>query len=468
MLNIKLFKDLSQKKIVVGFKSLSDISDSKSLVKGRIFQLKDITELERQVIVNFDLEGGLIDIELGARSLDSNVKILERSFDGKFYVYFENCKNLKFNQKRVYRYYDYYHEAVCEDLRISKILVDSVHSLLKEISQRGYKSDNKIILMKINPSHKTKRFPTNLIKILENARKKYNWKGLMKDKVRAKKIYSTPISILPPEVRPDQNPVFAIIQLTHGCKIQKLRGPCKFCNSYRNISYKEKSVEELKVHIVKVKRFAGRGWKYVRKFFLSDADPLYTTINSEIYFKFLRKVVPNVNWYECFISTLGILSKSMKEWKKLMKLGLRKIYWGVESADDQILKILGKPQNKKMLYKAASILNKINIPYVVILLSGIGNFNSELKRDLIHNSHIKETTKFIQDINCPSVYISRFTPQPGTEIHNLIKAKKLNFPPLPERELEHRTMIKTISYNEKNPLIPIREVRGTYGAQFNR
>lgn len=121
-----------------------------------------------------------------------------------------------------------------------------------------------------------------------------------------------------------------------------------------------------------------------------------------------------------------------------------------------------------MLYKAASVLNKIKIPYVVILLSGIANFTLEEKGDLRYSPHINETAKFIQDINCSDVYISRFTPQPGTEIYNLIKANKLNFPSLSERELEHRMMIKAISYNEKNPLKPSREVRGTYGIQFNR
>jgi radical SAM superfamily enzyme YgiQ (UPF0313 family) len=466
MLDLKLFKDLSPRRISIEFKSLPDISDSQSPIKGKIVQLKDITNLERQVIVNFDLEGRLLDIELGAESLDGNVKILERSFDGKFYLYFENCKNLKSNQNNVYRYYDYYHQSISEELKISKILVDSVTRLLKEISQAGYKSNKKIMLTE---EASIKRIPLSLIKILEKAYKKYNWEGLIKNKLEAQKIYSTPISVLPPEVRPDQNPIFAIIQLTHGCKIQKLRGPCKFCNSYRDVSYKEKNIEELRNHIANVKRFIGQGWKYVKKIFLSDADPLYNTeINSETYFKFLRKELPNINWYECFISTFGILSKSKKEWEALKKLGLRRLYWGVESANNGTLKILGKPHNKKMLYKAASILNRIKIPYVVILLSGIANFTSNQKKDLVYNPHIKETAKFIQDINCSNVYISRFTPQPDTEIYDLIKVKKLTPPSLSERELEHRTMIKAISYSKENPFKPVREVKGTYGAQFNR
>jgi len=465
MQEFKLFKNLFPKKIQIQFKFLPDISDPKNPFRGKIVQLKDITDSKREIIINFDLEGRLIDIELGAELLDSNVKILERSFDGRFYVYSENCRNLRSNQNVVYRYYDYYHESVCEDLKISRILVNLVTSFLKEIFQAGYKSNERI---KLIGNTSIKNLSLSLIKILEKSLRKYNWEGLIQDKERSQEIYSTPISVLPPEVRPDQNPVFAIIQLTHGCRIQKLRGPCKFCNSYRNVSYKEKNIEELKNHIEKVKEFTGQGWKYVRKIFLADADPLFTTINSEVYFKLFKKELPNINWYECFISTLGILSKSEKELKKLMKLGLRRLYWGVESADDKTLKTLGKPHNKKMLYKAASILNKIKIPYVVILLSGIANFTFDYRKNLTKSLHIKETAKFIRDFNCSHVYISRFTPQPDTEIYDLIKVKELNYPSQTERELEHRMMIKVVSYNEKDPFKPARNVKGTYGAQFNR
>ncbi|MBU2592878.1 radical SAM protein [Patescibacteria group bacterium] len=460
MAKIKLFEDVSPRKIIVSFKKIPDISDFKSSLRGKILQIKELTNLKRQVIINFDLEGKIIDIELGAEYLDTNVKILERSFDGRFYVYSENCKNLELSKKEVYRYYDYYNESIREDLNMSKFLVNSVNSLLKNLFKGDYKLDKKIKIKIDSPL---------AWEILESASKKYNWEGLLKEKQLIKEIYPTPVSVLPPEVRPDENPIFAVIQIVQGCWIQDLRGACKFCNSYRNVAYKEKNLKELREHIERVKKFTGGGWRYVKKIFFADADPFHTDLDSEIYLKFLRQGAPNISWYECFISTPTILSKSENKWKKLMKLGLRRLYWGVESTDDKTLKILGKPHNKKMLYQATSILNKIGLRYVVILLSGIGNLNlNGKKRDLTNNSHIIETAKFIQGINCSDVYISRFIPQPGTEIYTLIKKKKLDFLPLSEREIEHRTMVKMTSCDKKNPLIPVRNVRGTYGAQFNR
>lgn len=459
--DLELFKNLSPRKIMVGFRTLSDLSDSESLLWGKILQLEDVTNPERKVIINFDSEGRLINIELGVESLDIKIRVFERSFDGRFYVYSENCKNLKLNKEDIYRYYDYYNEAIYEDLKISRFLIDSVNSVLGKIHKTGYKSTKKIILIDSESEKGLKKISPNIIKILDNAYKKYNWEGLLKEKILLQEVYPTSVSVLPPEVRPDQNPVFAVIQMTQGCRIKDLRGPCKFCSSYRNVCYKEKSIEELKRHISQVKKFTGKGWKYVKKIFLSDADPFYTDIDSEVYLKFLNKEISNAKWYESFISTPAILSKSDIKWRKLMKLGLKKLYWGVESADDKTLEILGKSHNKKALYKAASILNKIKIPYVVILLSGIGSLDN-------NSSHLKETADFIYNINCSDVYISRFSPQPGTEIFNLIKKGKLKFPSLSIRESEHRKMIKMLSYNKENPLVPLRNIKGTYGVQFNR
>jgi len=275
------------------------------------------------------------------------------------------------------------------------------------------------------------------------------------------KIYCDSINVLPPEVRPDQNPIFSIIQMTCGCWIKDKKGPCKFCSSYCGINYREKNIQELREHINNVRINSGKTWEYVKKIFLLDADPLNTNIKTEIYFDFLKKEMPNIGWYESFISTATILSKPVSEWKKIMKFGLKKVYWGVESADDRTLMLLGKPQTKETLYKAASIFNKTGLHYVTILLSGIANMNYE-------NNHIEETSKFIHDINAKNVNISRFTPQPNTEIFNLIKEGKLMLPSPQEREAEHRIMIKMISCDKKNRPIASRTVRGTYGAQFNR
>lgn len=440
MFQFNLFKDFCPKKILVKFKWFSDISDFNSGFKSKILEIKDVSNLNRIIILNFDLEGRIINIKMGSKQFEEEIKIFERSFDGRFYIYFDNCKNLFLNDTRIYRYYDYYNEKIGEDIQISKKLIDSVNLFLENIVN---KKDIRIEQIKL---------------IIEKAINIYNWKGLLKERDTIQKIYCNSISVLPPEVRPDQNPIFSLIQITQGCWIKDQRGPCKFCDAYEGINYREKSISEIKKHIEKVKNNSKENWPYIKKIFLLDGDPLNTRLKTEKYFSFLAEKIPNVKCYESFISTIAILSKPEEEWKRIIKFGLKKVYWGVESADDKMLTLLGKPQTKKSLYKAAKLLNKIGLDYVVILLSGISKFNND-------NNHIEESVKFIQDINVRNVYISRFTPQPNTEIYNLIKKRRLLFPNQEERENEHRLMIKMM-FTKKN--IPGRIIRGTYGVQFNR
>lgn len=474
MKNIELFRKLFPRIISISLESTADISQSVGILEGKILQVRDITDPNRHVVINFDLNGKLRSIELGTELLGTEIKILERSFDGKFYVYFGNCRNLTPSHKGVYSYYDYYNQEIHEDSKTAKVLVSLMMTFLKGISKIKYKTTCKIIFVsrkiknnKIVRGKALTGIPSNLIQMLKNAHIKYSWKILSKEGSLLREVYSTPVNVLPPEVRPDQNPIFSIIQITQGCWLQSVRGPCKFCSSFRGISYREKSIEELKNHVEQVKKFTGKGWPYVKKIFLSDADPLKTKIDSEIYLKSLAKMAPNAVWYEAFISTPTILSKSVKQWKRLKNLGLKKLYWGVESADDITLKVLGKAHNKKSLYAAALRLNKARINYVAIVMSGISFLNSGSKdpKNISDRPHLKATAKFIHDCKCPVVYISRFTPQPNTDVFNLIKNKVASVS-VEEKEVEHRIMVKMISYNNKNVLIPNREVRGTYGVQF--
>lgn len=458
MIKVKLFEESFPKKIIIQFSYLPDISDFNSSLKAKIVQVKDATNQQKIIIINFDLEGRIINIKLGNNPLNSEVKILERSFDGRFYIYAENCKNLIPGKKNINRYYDYYNEAVVEDLKNSKILIDSVNSFLKEIIKAKFNFSDRIEII-----YKSKSDIEGLNEAVNKAYKKYDWNGLLKERKIIRNIYSNSINVLPPEVRPDQNPIFSIIQIVQGCWIKSIRGSCSFCDSYLNVGYREKNVKELKKHILQVKKNAGAGWKYVKKFFLLDADPFHTKIKSELYLSVLIKEIPNKKWYESFISTPTILSKTPSEWKKIANMGLKKVYWGVESVDNNTLKILGKPHNEKLLYKASEILKQADLQYVAIVLSGINNFN---RKDL----HVKKTVKFLNSIDCNNIYISRFMPQPNTKIFNLIKNKRLQFSGQTEREMEHREIIRLLNHGgKKTPkTIVNRTIRGTYGIQFNR
>ena len=460
--NLHLFRKAKPRRVAINFANIFDASENKSSLSGKILQVRDLSNPRWNVIINFDLEGRLLRIMLGRQTLGNEVFLLERSFDGEFYIYQENCINLQDHHGEIYYYYDYYNEMVNQDLEVARNLIDIVSLFLNELYKHRYTSNQEIEFVvvqvkgeKINTISRYNRLPNELTQILEKARAISTWEGLLAEKAKFRRVYSS-LDVLPPEVRPDLNPVFAIVQLSQGCWIRNNRGACHFCASYRGVPFRERDSNEIIEHINGVRDLMGKNWINVRKIFLSDADPLHSS-NAEFYLRLLLREIPQVRYFSSFITTLTILSKSVQEWTRLKNLGLQRVYWGVESADNLILNLLGKPQNSTTLYRAAHRLNAAGIEFVPIVMSGV----DLLSKNESHSSHALKTAEFIGKVRPIAVYVSKFTPVPGTFLWNMIKGRKIKNPAPQEIEIQHRLLINTI----KN-YAPDVEVRGGYGLQF--
>lgn len=454
-----LFNFESQRVIAIGFKN-NDSANGLVLHNKIFFVVREISSSKRNVIMTFDIEGRILNIKLGNSNDSIEVKILERSFDGTFYIYIENLKNLINNQSHLYLYFDYYEQKVIKDNAIASLLVSQVIEFLKRfIMDHDFSS---VCFTDINDSSiKIRRLSRDVQSTIYKIVCLYDFSGLEKEKLFFSKTYSTRLDVLPPEVRPDINPEYIIIQLTHGCifKISQ-GGGCGFCNSYLPNYYYEKNESELSIHIDDVKAYCKGTWSKVDKVFLSDADPLNTRIRSKIYLDILNDRMPHLKGIECFVTTNTILSKNVDEWKCLMQCGLKKLYWGVESADDQTLELIGKYHTNMLLRRAAELINTIGIDYSVILMSGVGALSPERTDvDVYENSHITETFKFVEEFDCKELYISKFVPIDGTKLYDLFKCNKIKFLDSDELELQHRMMIKSFSKNN-------RVIKGSYGIQF--
>ena len=300
-----LFRSHTNRNIKLGFVEVADQADPHSSVHSTIFQIQDITFSYREVFVHFDLEGRLLNIEL--RKIGAfPIKLLERTFQGSFNIYEDNCLNLDPKIEEANYYYDYYQENVSSNEFLSQTLVKQVMHFIEELL--------------INNSPHT---------FLEKILIQYSWEGLNQDKTKFYNVYPTPITVLPPETRPDINPLFAVLQITQGCWTHACeRGPCAFCASFRGTTYREKDLPEIKRHIQDVQNFVGAQRKNIRKIFLSDADPLLSKQSPFETLQVVKKQWPEITSFETFISSSAILSKTVMEWKTLKSLGISKL-WAV-------------------------------------------------------------------------------------------------------------------------------------------
>lgn len=400
---------------------------------GDFFEIMIWLNSNKILSLVFDLDGYIIGIELRERERKNSISLLKRNYNGVCYIFPKNCLNL---EKETINYYlDYYNNNVIINDSYARKLIDEVYQIVKSLKTEIGICDSQKFLEKIFKHNPQDLFDKNF----------YRRQG-----------YKTQLSVLPPNVRPDNNSDYTIIQIVCGCKIMARRGKaCGFCSSY-DMKYHEYSINELDEHIKCLKTSNPHITQNAKCVFLSDGDPLSSAMILQ-QMDFINKRLPNIISFESFVSTGTILNMEKVKWKRLLNRGIRKVYWGVESADNITLNLIDKPHNEEMLYRAKLILEENSIPYDMIIMCGIGNIDKEYRtiEELTENDHVKKTVKFINESACESVFISKLQITPNSTLGHL-EGKSIFAFSEEEMELQYRSLISKIN----------KSVRGSYGNQF--
>jgi len=231
-----------------------------------------------------------------------------------------------------------------------------------------------------------------------------------------------PVGILPP----DQY-ISVVLQLTEGCSFNK----CTFCNFYRDRPFKIKSSEEFNDHILDVKNFIGNGLSLRRTIFLGDANalvvptkkllPLIETIHKHL-------DVVKLGGLFAFLDGFSGEKKSINEYKSLKDLGLEKIYIGLESGCNELLKFLNKPGSAEEALEAVHQIKSAGISVGIIVLLGAGGKQFQ-------DQHIKDTINIINRMNLDAddlLYFSELIESDGLEYSK--QAFSANLKPLSSQE----------------------------------
>ncbi|HSM23704.1 MAG TPA: radical SAM protein [Anaerolineaceae bacterium] len=231
-----------------------------------------------------------------------------------------------------------------------------------------------------------------------------------------------PVGILPP----DQY-ISVVLQLTEGCSFNK----CTFCTFYRDRTFRIKPSEEFEQHIVNVKNFVGKGLSLRRTIFLGDANALVVPTRKlipllEIIHKHLD--VAELGGLFAFLDGFSGEKKTNNEYKSLKVLGLEKIYVGLESGNDSLLKFLNKPGTANDAVSAVQQIKTAGISVGIIVLLGAGG-----KR--YQEGHIRDTINIINKMNLDAddlIYFSELIESEGLDYSK--RAFSTNLEPLSSQE----------------------------------
>jgi hypothetical protein len=221
------------------------------------------------------------------------------------------------------------------------------------------------------------------------------------DARRFRQVYGR-VAVLPP----DQYNAL-VLQATEGCAY----GRCLFCELYHGVTYRRKTAPQFREHVLAAIAYHGKALRARRSIFLGEANAL--TLPQAELVEILRVLnehfelppaeqqnVPARWWLGHRTRFDGISSfqdaftephRSVAEFAELRQLGLRRVYIGLESGHDLLLRWLRKPVTAAAILRVVQTLKEARIAVGVVVLLGAGGHK-------FGAAHVEETARLLNKL----------------------------------------------------------------------
>ncbi len=199
-----------------------------------------------------------------------------------------------------------------------------------------------------------------------------------------------------------------LLQVTIGCSHNR----CTFCAMYKDKKYRVRSLKEIHEDIKMAKDVYGD----LEKVFLCDGDAIAMETDELLaVLNTLYNTFPSLRHVGCYVGPDSTLRKSSSELAALRAAGLVKVYLGVETGDDRLLKEVNKGvSSDEMLQAGQNLVNSgFNLTAMVLLgLAGKGPRSQE---------HALATADIINGISPRYLAAMTVTPVPNTGLYRQVQ-----------------------------------------------
>lgn len=188
-----------------------------------------------------------------------------------------------------------------------------------------------------------------------------------------------------PLFRPPAEAYSAIIQATLGCSWNR----CAFCEMYSSKKFKVRSIEELKPEIETLSRI----YTDAKKVFLADGDAFVLSANKLIpILEEINKNFGRIQRVSSYAMPRHILNKTDDELKSLRELGLKLLYIGIETGDDELLRLIDKGETSTSTVEGIRKAHNAGIETSIMIINGLGGKKYS-------EQHAVNSAKVINQIN---------------------------------------------------------------------
>jgi len=178
-------------------------------------------------------------------------------------------------------------------------------------------------------------------------------------------MFYTPISYNEPVFRPPAEAYSAIVQATIGCSWNK----CAFCEMYTSKKFRVRSLDELKPEIETLANF----YRGTKKVFLADGNAFVLSANKLIpVLNEINEQFGKIQRISSYALPKDIANKSESELKELKALGLKLLYIGIETGDDELLKLINKGETFNSTVGGVLKAHAAGIDTSIMIINGLG------------------------------------------------------------------------------------------------
>jgi radical SAM superfamily enzyme YgiQ (UPF0313 family) len=193
-----------------------------------------------------------------------------------------------------------------------------------------------------------------------------------------------PVKYEEPLFRPPSEANSLIFQVTIGCAWNR----CSFCEMYSEKTFRIKKEEDI-LHEIEA---ASKVFPDTRRIFLADGNPMVLSANKLLrILSALNENFPRVNRISTYALPSDIISKTPKDLIKLKEAGLKLIYVGIESGDDEVLLKNNKSETFQSTVVGLLKAKAAGIKLSVMILSGLGGKEMSIQ-------HAKNSARIVNAI----------------------------------------------------------------------
>jgi radical SAM superfamily enzyme YgiQ (UPF0313 family) len=215
-------------------------------------------------------------------------------------------------------------------------------------------------------------------------------------------------------IRPPSEADSLILQVAVGCSYNK----CTFCGVYKDIPFSIKN----DVAIEKDLQFASLHCRNLKRIFLADGDVLALSQRKLIrIFQMIHSHLPWISRISLYGNSRAIRGKSDENLQELKKLGLDRIYMGLESGCDEVLHRVQKGESAKTMIAAAEKVRRNGIFLSVTALLGLGGIS-------LSQRHAVETAKVLACMAPRQIALLTLMPLANTSLGRDVLAGKIHLP----------------------------------------